>query len=144
VRLDRRGVVAAALSVVYPGVGHVYLRSWLRALGWLALSFVTAYVLVPSATVTAYQHAVTAGDLGALSSVSLPLEATVGVLVVRLCNVADAYVVAVRQSAPATADDGRPACPVCGRGLDTDLDFCPWCTTEIEWHYPDEGERDSG
>jgi len=144
VSVNRKGVVAAVLSAVYPGVGHVYLREWLRAVGWLALSFVTAYVLVPGPTVQVYQHAIETGDLGALASTSLPLQAAVGVLVVRLCNVVDAYLVAVRQSAPARTTDGQPACPVCGRGLDTDLDFCPWCTTEIEWHYPEEYGHDSG
>lgn len=134
--VNRRGAVAAVLSFVYPGVGHAYLREWLRALGWVALSLATAYVLVPTATVQTYQHAIESGNLAALSAASIPLQATLGILAVRLCNVVDAYLLAVRQTTPSRTDDGRPACPVCGKELDTDLDFCPWCTTELEWHYP--------
>ncbi|GGL32279.1 zinc ribbon domain-containing protein [Halarchaeum grantii] len=141
--VNRRGVVAAALSVVYPGVGHLYLRAWLRAIGWVALSLVTSYVLVPDATLAAYEQAIVAGNFGALGSVAVPLEAAVGVLVVRLCNVVDAYVLAVREATPSQTRDGEPACPACGRSLDTELDFCPWCTTEIEWHYPSESGRDA-
>ncbi|WP_435098120.1 DUF7575 domain-containing protein [Halarchaeum sp. P4] len=141
--VNRKGVVAAALSVLYPGIGHLYLRAWLRAAGWVALSLITSYLLVPESTLVAYEQAIAAGNVGALGSIAVPMEAAVGVLVVRLCNVADAYLLAVRQATPSQASDGQPACPVCGRELDTDLDFCPWCTTEIEWHYPAENERDA-
>ncbi|GAD52399.1 hypothetical protein MBEHAL_1159 [Halarchaeum acidiphilum MH1-52-1] len=138
--VNRRGVVAAALSVVYPGIGHAYLRAWLRAVGWIALSLATAYVLVPASTVQTYQHAIESGNVGALSAASIPMEAAIALLVVRLCNVVDAYLLAVRQSTPARSATGEPTCPVCGKELDTDLDFCPWCTTELEWEYPGESD----
>lgn len=136
--VNRRGVLAAALSVVYPGVGHAYLRAWLRALGWLVLSFAAAYFLVPASVLDTYQQALAAGDFGMLASAAVPIDAAVGVLVVRVCNVLDAYLVAVQQQERApTAADGTPTCPACGKELDEELDFCPWCTTELEWHYPD-------
>ncbi|GAA0305087.1 DUF7575 domain-containing protein [Halarchaeum salinum] len=141
--LNRRGVVAAALSVIYPGIGHAYLRAWLRAIGWIALSFATAYVLVPASTIQTYQIAIQNGNFGALGAAALPTEAAAALLVVRLCNVVDAYFLAVRQATPARTTDGEPTCPVCGKELDTDLDFCPWCTTELEWEYPGEERRDA-
>ncbi|MFC6795806.1 zinc ribbon domain-containing protein [Halobaculum halobium] len=33
----------------------------------------------------------------------------------------------------ASTDDEAPACPNCGKELDADLDFCPWCTTRLDW-----------
>ena len=134
--INRKGVLAAALSLIYPGFGQAYLRKWLRALGWFALSLVTVYLLVPHATLQTYQHALETGNVAMLTSVSLPIEATLSVLAVRLCNGIDAYFVAIRQSTPSRATDGQPTCPACGRTLDTDLDFCPWCTTRLEWYRP--------
>lgn len=141
--VNRRGVVAAALSVIYPGIGHAYLRAWLRAVGWIVLSFATAYVLVPDSLIQTYQIALSNGDFGALSAAALPTDAAAALLVVRLCNVVDAYFLAVRQSTPTRVASGEPTCPVCGKELDTDLDFCPWCTTELEWEYPGENRQDA-
>lgn len=33
-RSGKRLWLASALAVIYPGLGHVYLREWLRALLW--------------------------------------------------------------------------------------------------------------
>ena len=134
-RIEPKGVVAVLLSIVYPGVGHAYLREWLRAVGWLALSLLTVYVLVPAGTLNTYEHALAAGDFSVLATASMPLDAALAVLVVRVCNAADAYVLAVRnaRSTAPQAADAAPTCPSCGRELDTELDFCPWCTTELEW-----------
>lgn len=127
---NRRGLIASALAFVYPGLGHLYLRSWTRAFAWFALAVVTAALLLPE---TAYQAA-QQGGMMALVDYQFPLSVTIGVLAVRVLTMVDAYRVAVRQSMPSIADaDEQPACPVCGRALDTELDFCPWCTAEIEW-----------
>ena len=40
--VNRRGVIAAVLGFVYPGLGHVYLRKWVRALSWFVLAIATA------------------------------------------------------------------------------------------------------
>ncbi|GGL72237.1 DUF7575 domain-containing protein [Halocalculus aciditolerans] len=128
--VNRRGLIASALAFVYPGLGHAYLRTWARAFAWFALAIVTAALLLPD---SAYQVAQQGGVM-ALVDYEFPLYVTVGVLAVRLATMVDAYRVAVQQSMPSTADaTEEPACPVCGRALDTELDFCPWCTTELEW-----------
>lgn len=135
-----RAAIAAALATVYPGLGHVYLRLWFRAFAWFALSLATAAVVIPPSVVSAYQ----AGGLDALieSSRSLPTDALVAILAVRVLNVVDAAWLALRQPrAPSGAES--PSCPNCGRELDADLDFCHWCTTPLEGSV-DDSPADSG
>ncbi|MFC7166743.1 zinc ribbon domain-containing protein [Halospeciosus flavus] len=141
--LDRRGLVAAVLSFLYPGVGHLYLRKWVRAIAWFALAMLTAAVLVPDAAFEAFRQ----GGVGAMLQIDYPIETTLGLLAVRLTNVVDAYLVAVRSRGPAAAGPGPGAdeeatCPACGKELDRDLDFCPWCTTELEWVEPGDERYD--
>ncbi len=141
--VNRRGVIAAVLGFVYPGLGHVYLRRWVRALSWFTLALVTAALVVPEAAYQAFQ---TDGFGGLVeASESFSLEVTLSLLVIRVLNVVDAYLVAVRDTASAVAEHvptpggadadaaGEPAtCPECGKELDSDLDFCQWCTTRFD------------
>ncbi|MCD2202011.1 zinc ribbon domain-containing protein [Halobacterium sp. KA-6] len=141
--VNRRGVIAAVLGFVYPGLGHVYLRRWVRAVSWFVLALVTAALVVPE---SAYQAFQTDGFAGLVeASESFGLEVTLSLLVIRVLNVVDAYLVAVRDTAnevaervptPGGADAdaaGEPVeCPECGKELDSDLDFCPWCTTRFD------------
>lgn len=140
VNIDRRGLVAAGLSLVYPGIGHLYLRAWVRALAWFALAFATTAVLTPPDLLAAFQQQ----GLSALTTSDIPQDLTLALLVVRALNVMDAYVVAVRQAHPSDSPDDTPdsdagaaagdpeTCPNCGRELDDDIDFCPWCTHELD------------
>lgn len=126
-RSHRRAVLAAVLAVVYPGLGHVYLREWVRAVAWFGLALLTAVVVVPESTVVALES----NGLAALASASedLPLEAFLALLAVRLLNAIDAAVLGLR---PAPVQDPKTVtCPSCGRELDDDLDFCHWCTQPL-------------
>lgn len=129
--LNRRGLLAAVLSFVYPGLGHLYLRAWLRALAWFGLSIGTAALLMPPELITAFQEQ----GLRAFSTTDVPADLTLSLLAVRAFNIIDAYLVAVRQAEPEepdVAEDEVATCPNCGRELDEDLDFCPWCTHELD------------
>lgn len=118
----RRAILAALLALLYPGLGHAYLRAWGRALLWFGAVIVTGVVLVPTEVFTAIGGF---GDIpGAVGSV--PVEAAMGIGLVAMFNVADAYWTAKRIYI--TADELR--CPSCGRSLDEDISFCHWCTTE--------------
>ncbi|WP_353635197.1 zinc ribbon domain-containing protein [Halobacterium sp. NMX12-1] len=145
--VNRRGVIAAVLGFVYPGLGHVYLRRWVRAISWFLLALVTAALVVPESAYQAFQTDGLAGLMEA--SENLGPEVTLSLLVIRVLNVVDAYLVAVRDTASAVAERiptpgsdgaaagadaaGEPAeCPECGKELDSDLDFCPWCTTRFD------------
>jgi hypothetical protein len=129
--VNRRGLVAGVLAFLYPGLGHTYLRAWLRAVGWFGLAVLTAALVVPE---SAYQAFESGGFQGLVdASESFGMEVTLSLLAVRVFSVLDAYVLAVRQSAPSVADDADAnACPSCGKELDDDIDFCPWCTQRLD------------
>lgn len=142
--VNRRGVLAAVLGFVYPGLGHVYLRKWMRALSWFLLAVATAALVVPPSAYEAFNARGVQGLLDA--SESFGLEVTLSLLAIRLLNVVDAYIVAVRQSAAAAREvaestgetvpggdaEAPETCPACGKELDAELDFCPWCTQRLD------------
>lgn len=126
--------MAAALALLYPGLGHVYLRAWLRALSWFGLAVVTLSVFILPEMSTS-----PSGGFGAFYQefTTLPAETLFPLFIVNAFNVVDAYLLGRRRSADGkqdrSADDGEAAsCPNCGRDLDEDLDFCPWCTTRLD------------
>ncbi|UWG47261.1 Membrane protein containing Zn-ribbon domain [Halanaeroarchaeum sp. HSR-CO] len=129
--IRRRPIIAGLLGFLYPGLGHIYLRAWLRAIAWFALALVTAAMVVPESAVTAFQQTGIDGLISASQDFSL--EVTGSLLVVRVLNVVDAYLTGLRQerATDRQASSETPTCPNCGGELDAELDFCPWCTTEL-------------
>jgi hypothetical protein len=126
----RKSLVASILALVYPGLGHVYLRAWLRAIAWFVVALIAAAMVMPESAYAAYE----ANGFSGLLEVSqnLPMEVFLSMTVIRVLNALDAYLTglqaAAKEAEPAAAD----ACPECGKELDEDLDFCPWCTTRLE------------
>lgn len=125
----KRPWLAALLAFLYPGLGHLYLRAWLRALAWFLLAMLTAALVVPESVISAMES----GGLEALlaATESLPPEVLAPLFVVRGLNVLDAYLLARRGDAP-DSGEASATCPNCGRDLDADLDFCPWCTHRLD------------
>lgn len=123
----KRPWLAALLSVLATGLGHVYLRRWRRAAGWLLLAYGVSVLLVDPAAVEALVN----------GSFVDPV-ALAPVLVVGGASVVDAYVLArtqnadARARATAVAEGTLATCPHCGNELDPDLEFCHWCTTELD------------
>ncbi|MFB6105030.1 MAG: hypothetical protein ABEJ57_08155 [Halobacteriaceae archaeon] len=121
--------LAAALAFLYPGLGHVYLRAWIRAVSWFGLAILTVSVFIlpemstaPSAGFSAFYAEFT----------SLPARTLFPLLIVNAFNVLDAYLVGRRSlETVGGGGDGAAACPNCGEELDEDLDFCPWCSTRL-------------
>lgn len=156
--VNRRGVIAAVLGFLYPGLGHVYLRRWVRALSWFVLALATAALVVPESAFQAFQADGVDGLMEA--SESFGLEVTLSLFAVRILNVVDAYLVAARDTAASVveqvptpggvgdADDGGEQmpeeCPECGKELDDDLDFCPWCTARLDTDADADAESESG
>jgi hypothetical protein len=129
--------LAALLAFLYPGLGHLYLRKWARSLLWFALGIGTVALAFPQEALST----VSVTDPGSFAEASGVVSAeasTVSLVVVTMVfafSVADAYTIArglrarrAREAAGETVQE----CPVCGRELDEDLDFCHWCTTEFE------------
>lgn len=130
--LRNNPVIAALLGTAVTGLGHLYLRRWVRGLGWVGAMLVVSVLFVP-------QSAVSATVAGTLDD---PL-AVLPIILLSAVSALDAYLIAkvtrmqTKQGrtiqAGGTADDGEsPACPACGKPVDPDLGFCHWCTTEFE------------
>ena len=137
----KRPWLAAALSVLIPGLGHLYLRLWGRALLWLGLSILASFLVFPSGALPS------SASVDAILSASNALspQATVLIFGVSMLCVIDAYMMAQRINNLLTRtqriNDGESPrrCPNCGKELDPDIEFCHWCTTELETIGENEG-----
>lgn len=127
---QKRPWLAALLAALVTGSGHLYLRRWRRALGWLVVSFGVSVLFVDPAAVD--ELATGSWNLGTLLAVA-PMFIVVGLSVVDAYLLARLQNVDARPSDTSTAseDDSIP-CPHCGSELDPDLEFCHWCTKPIE------------
>ena len=126
----RRAVIAAVLGLIAPGLGHAYLRAWVRTAAWFVLAVAAISVMLPE---SAYQAVESGGVEAAIEqSASLPTRVYLASLTVRVASALDAGLLAFRTSTVDTTGDDEPSCPHCGGELDDDLDFCPWCTTRLE------------
>jgi hypothetical protein len=123
----KRPLLAAVLGLVYPGLGHVYLREWARALLWFGLLILTGSLLIPDGV---YPTTVTVESLTEMSR-AMPLRAVVALSAVTGMNMVDAYILASRSNETSQPVTEGTQCPSCGREVDADLEFCHWCTTEL-------------
>ncbi|WP_336336920.1 zinc ribbon domain-containing protein [Haloarcula brevis] len=130
----KRPLLAVVLAFIFPGLGHFYLRKWGRGLLWLGLLFTLSVVFVVTGTI----QPVSELTLEAITSSyqARPTEVTIGSVVVTTLNVVDAYWVAVNENQTREIEAGMK-CPNCGKELDQDIDFCHWCTTQLETVEPD-------
>jgi len=126
----KRPWLAAALSLLYPGVGHLYLREWLRSALWFGLLLTASLVLLPA---NAVPETVSV-DAVLETSRQLPLYAQLTMTVLIILCMLDAYTLANRHNEAAASAAGEPTrrCPSCRHTLeDPDIDFCPWCAEPL-------------
>lgn len=123
----KRPWLAALLAFIHPGLGHVYLREWVRALLWFGLVLTTASLLVPQGIVPE----TTSIESFMQMSQQLPTEAVLGLVTITILSMVDAYWMASRSNEQQHKEETGARCPTCGRDVDEDLDFCHWCTTEL-------------
>ncbi|MFA1610111.1 DUF7575 domain-containing protein [Halobellus rubicundus] len=156
-RRGKRPWLAALLGTLATGLGHFYLRRWRRGLGWFLAAVVTSLVFVPA---DAAQALLTGGgDPSALFPMFVVGVASVAdaYVLARASqrearsrtgeptpdDAADAESGDARSAATPSGVPGvggtvgeEPTdggtCPNCGKELDPDLDFCPWCTTRLD------------
>ena len=116
--------LAAILGLFVTGLGHLYLKRWRRAIGWLFAMFFVSYVFIDPAMM----ESVEAGE-------PIARMAFVPILIVGSLSALDAYVLARVQNTilqkPNQGTGASIACPNCGKELDEKLDFCQWCGTQI-------------
>ncbi|RLM59827.1 zinc ribbon domain-containing protein [Halobellus sp. Atlit-31R] len=152
---EKRPWLAALLGTLATGLGHLYLRRWRRGLGWFAATVLTSVLFVPP------EAAQTLLDGGGGDPMSLAPVLAVGIASVadayvlarrrqhrsasvdRAARSTDADDHAHGDGEASAADsaasvdatgasDTEETCPQCGKELDPDLDFCPWCTARLD------------
>lgn len=140
-RASRRPWLAAFLAILQPGLGHVYLREWVRSVVWFGMWAATVLLIAPAPDaglaegVVAYVLA----TLAALEEVSL--GSRLALLSVSVFSMIDAYWIAARENRG--TDETR--CPHCGKAVDESLEFCHWCTEPIAADVTgDEADRRTG
>ncbi|MFB6166350.1 MAG: DUF6677 family protein [Haloarculaceae archaeon] len=133
----KRPWLAAALALVYPGLGHLYLREWIRSLLWFGLIVTTSGMLIPPGTLPQ------TASLQSISEVyaQMPLETELALTLVTVLSGVDAYWTASRNNERRRRERTGTRCPECGREVDADLAFCHWCTAELD--RPAEADADS-
>mgnify|MGYP000406884726 CR=1 FL=1 len=129
-----RAILAAGLSVIMPGAGHVLSRDWLRAVAFAGLFLSASAFLLPldqlaTTGATSYDAAITqatamAEDTDPMAQFLLSFIALFATL--------DAAFRGLRYSADRTTGADGATCPECGKDVDPDLEFCHWCTTRLE------------
>ena len=119
----RRPVVAALLSFLQPGLGHLYLREWLRAVLWAGLWIGSLVVVADSAGVDLADPAAVAAAVGFVPGAgTLPVKVELAVLMVTAFTTLDAYWLAARNNHRLRNRANR--CEECGERLDPTLEFC--------------------
>lgn len=138
-RSTKRPWLAAFLALLQPGLGHLYLREWLRAVMWFGFFLSSIALFLPESVFTAAQSGGLQAYIDAVSKLSL--QTMLPILTVEFFNIFDAYWMALRRNRTVEAVAGE-RCPACGREVDDDLDFCQWCTTPLTDDQREDGERE--
>jgi len=134
----KRPWLAAILAFIYPGLGHVYLREWLRAVLWFGLVVSTTTLLIEESMMAPLDDGISLEAFLAVSG-NIPTEASVVLFLITALSMADAFYMATRENDRAEVREGAN-CPNCGKELEDDLDFCHWCTTRLS--QPAESEEE--
>lgn len=124
----KRPWLAALLAVIYPGLGHLYLREWVRAVLWFGLIISASSLLLPQSAVPSSLTLESVIE----ATRSIPLRVSLAILSLSILSVLDAYWLAKRAEAAAEVGPEAVTCPNCGKEIDEDLDFCHWCTTRLD------------
>lgn len=160
-RKQLRPVIAAVLAMGFPGLGHLLLRRWGRALLWHLT------VVGGGLALFALYDVNVDGSLAAPTeaAAALPTNVAIPIVMLYVLSAIDAYLAgradvaqaertgataeAIRRRAAddgsagtnspvaaVTGDDGenlQVECPTCGKETDADLNFCHWCTEPLPW-----------
>ena len=126
----KRPWLAALLAFVYPGLGHVYLREWLRAILWFGLVFSTTTLLVSDSVAAPLSEGISVEAVLSVTQ-NIPMEVSLVLFAITAFSMADAFYMATRENNQTAVVEGSN-CPHCGKELEDELDFCHWCTTRVD------------
>jgi hypothetical protein len=134
---SKRAWLAVLLSFLVPGLGHLYLREWLRGAFWFLTVLLAGNVLIPTSAVPTQGSFV---DVITETYRAAPLEAKLVLVGLTVLCMVDAYWLASRDRSIRESASGVRSCPNCGKEVDEDLDFCHWCSADLS-EAPAEGDE---
>jgi len=120
----KRPWLAVFLAALGTGFGHLYLRRWRRAIAWVVVATGVVVLLVPEGALEAFALG---GEFAWLDIVPLVIVSAVSAFDAYRLALVDNDVVRTHER---TAGAIR-SCPACGRRLDSDLEFCHWCSVRL-------------
>jgi hypothetical protein len=123
----RQRTTAVVLSLLYPGLGHLYLQAWVRALVWLGVVLSAVVLVLPTDLLVA----VATGTTTSLAHVDaqVPIVTLVTLAVVtRVLGALDAWWIHRQQSNSGT----HTHCHECHRTVEAAVEFCHWCLEPVE------------
>ncbi|WP_226005361.1 zinc ribbon domain-containing protein [Natrinema salinisoli] len=136
-----RALLAAGLSVIMPGAGHVLVRDWLRAALFAGLFLSASALFLPIEQLAAAGPITNVDEITAYADVmSEETDSMTQFLLsfIALFAAIDATFRALGYPPGGTDTADGPTCPECGKEIDEDLAFCHWCTTRLEPESSDE------
>ena len=77
-------LIAILFALIYPGLGHIYLRSWIRAISWFLFAIATTILVVP----TPIMESIESGGVSVIytAAAQLPFEAYIAIAAVNLLH----------------------------------------------------------
>lgn len=122
-----RPFFAALLSILQPGIGHLYLKAWIRTTVWAGLWLVFFSLAVHNAPSELGYNDLLVAMVGVLGTIEyFSVEYAAVLVVITLVATVDSYWLGTQQS---QHNNSEHRCPVCGREQDLSLEFCHWCTS---------------
>ncbi|WP_254533728.1 DUF6677 family protein [Natrinema gelatinilyticum] len=123
----RHRTTAVVLSLLSPGLGHIYLRAWVRALVWFGVVLSAVVLILPTdflVTITTGTAASIAGIDAQIPTVTLVILAVVS----RVLCALDAWLTQRQQ----TNGETHAHCNACNRSVEVTVEFCHWCLEPVE------------
>lgn len=113
--------LVAALSLLTPGLGHVFLGAWRRVCLWLPVGVLTTVIVLPG---WGFQAGVLSVLPAGVSEIQVVATLAAVALVFRLAATMDTIVALAKRSSH--------ICPDCTRETIDGVGFCHWCLEERE------------
>lgn len=129
-RSRKRPWLAIVLTLLIPGLGHLYIREWVRALAWFLTYFLARYLLLPTELVPE----TFSREAFVEAAQATPVWASLAMFLIAFLCTIEVYILAQRYNDRVARERGADAaaCPECGKEVDTELEFCHWCTTRLD------------
>ena len=124
-------LIAAILGIVVIGLGHLYLRRWLRSLAWISLTVLVSVLFIPEPTMETIASGSLADPLAMLPTVLIGTLSVIDAYLIAKLKRTESTALQTTDGATVNETDTSIECPACGKDVDPELEFCHWCTTEL-------------